>query len=44
MCIYVAAKASSLGEEADDREFSIEFNGHENSQPLELRVCLSQTL
>ena len=22
----------------------IKFNGHENSHPLELRVCLSQTL
>ena len=22
----------------------IRFNGHENSRPLELRVCLSQTL
>ena len=23
---------------------SVKFNGHENSHPLELRVCLSQTL
>ena len=26
------------------RRLPIKFNGHENSHPLELRVCLSQTL
>ena len=25
------------------RRLPIKFNGHENSHPLELRVCLSQT-